>query len=135
MTKVTVVSEQVCTVDASIEAGAVLVDPALLPDAIGWTLKHEGLCREDTCVPVRDRNALFAGDRVDLAAVAAALGRPVVVDAGAGLVAMALPGESRRGALSDLIAPSFDLPDLDGRMHRLEEWRGSKKLLVAFASW
>ena len=29
----------------------------------------------------------------------------------------------------------FTLPDLDGGEHSLEEWRGKKKLLVAFATW
>ena len=68
-------------------------------------------------------------------AVAAALGRPVVVDAEARVAAVALDGETRRRALTELVAPSFELPDLDGNLHALEEWHDRKKLLVAFASW
>ena len=79
-----------------------------LPDALGWTLKPEGLCRDDTCVPVRDRDALFVGEQLDLAAVADALGRPIVVDADAGIVAVALDQEQRRAALESLTAPDVD---------------------------
>jgi hypothetical protein len=84
---------------------------------------------------VRDRASLFAGDDVDLAAVAAALGRVAVVDASGGIAAVAMDAEGRRQALDSLRAPTFVLDDLDGHPHRLEEWIGRKKLLVAFASW
>jgi hypothetical protein len=87
------------------------------------------------CVPVRDRGSLFDDEALDLAAVATALGRLVVVDADAGLAAVSLGSEQRRQVLDGLQAPGFTLPDLDGTPHRLEEWRGTKKLLVAFASW
>ena len=48
---------------------------------------------------------------------------------------IALDGETRRRALTELEAPPFALPDLDGNLHALEEWHSQKKLLVAFASW
>ena len=102
---------------------------------LGWQLKPEGLCRDDICVPVRDAGSLRVGDRLDVAAVAGALGRPVVIDAAAAMAAMGLDGELRHQALTGLHAPPFSLPDLDGNVHHLAEWRGSKKLLVAFASW
>ena len=38
-------------------------------------------------------------------------------------------------ALDDVRAPPFELPDLDGSLHRLDEWRGLKRLLVTFSSW
>ena len=31
--------------------------------------------------------------------------------------------------------PEFTLPDLDGTMHTLSDYRGQKILLVAYASW
>ena len=64
-----------------------------------------------------------------------ALGRQSVVDADAGLVAVALGAEQRRDALQTLVAPDFELPDLDGTPHTLSEWRGKKRLLHAFSSW
>jgi hypothetical protein len=135
MPEVTIISDDVRSVDAAVSDGRVLLDPSVLPAALGWELKPEGLCRDDVCVPVRDRHALFAGDRLDLERVAGALGRPIVVNADARVVSIALPAEERRRALDSLVAPSFELADLQGRLHRLEEWHDRKRLLVAFASW
>jgi hypothetical protein len=135
MPQITIISDQVRTVDGTTADGQVLLSPDALAQATGWVLKPEGLCRDDVCVPVRDRAALTVGDRLDFAAVAAALGRPSVVDGDAGLAAMALDAESRREALDTLHAPPFTLDDLDGRPHSLAEWAGRRKLLLAFSSW
>lgn len=130
---VTVITDEAHPTPAEVVDGSVLVDPAELPTAIGWTLKPEGLCRDEVCVPVRDRDALFAGERLDLARVAAALDRPFLADDG--VAAMGEPRATRRMATDGLQAPGFTLPDLRGELHSLEEWRGRKKVLVAFASW
>ncbi|MBV8951979.1 MAG: hypothetical protein JOZ99_13965 [Actinobacteria bacterium] len=135
MTEVTVLSDDARVVDATLDDGRILLDATMLGRALGWELKPEGLCRGDVCVPVRDVASLFAGDRVDLAAVARALGRDVVVDTDARVAAVALPAEDRIRALDGLEAPNFTLADLDGGLHDLDEWRGRKKLLLAFASW
>src|SRR5947209_4575286 len=135
MAQVTIISDAVRTVEGSAGDGRLLVVPEQLPHALGWELKPEGLCRDDICVPVREPAALAVDGALDIAAVAAALGRPAVVDCEAGIAAVALDSEARRQALESLEAPGFTLDDLDGRPHRLEEWRGRKKLLVAFASW
>ena len=135
MVRVTVVSDEVRVVEAVVADGRILVDRDALDAALGWQLKPEGLCRDDVCIPVRDAAALVVDERVDLSAVAGALHREAVVDADARIAAVALPAEQRARALDDLEAPTFTLADLDGRLHDLEEWRGRKKLLVAFASW
>ena len=133
--QVTIVTDEISTVTAVADGDRLLIDPAALPDALGWEWKPEGLCRGNVCVPVRDRAALQVGEQLDVGAVASALDRLAVVDAAAGIAAVALPKEGRREALHDHHAPSFTFPDLDGVDHDLEEWRGKKKLLVAFASW
>ena len=129
------IAEVVRAVEATVSGSRVLIERDRLPDALGWELKPEGLCKDDVCVPVRDQSALAVDGALDLVAVAAALGRPSVVDTDAGIVAVALPAESRREAIDGLRAPAFTLSDLDGGSHSLDEWRGRKKLLVAFASW
>jgi hypothetical protein len=135
MPTVTIISDAVRTVEARADDGRLLVAPARLGDALGWDLKPEGLCRDDTCVPVRDSAGLFVDGDLDVGAVSTALGRLAVVDAEAGIAAVALDAEGRRQALDGLHAPPFVLDDLDGQPHGLEEWHGRKKLLVAFASW
>jgi hypothetical protein len=131
----TIVTDETHTLEAVVDRDRLLVDPASLPDALGWEWKPEGLCRGNVCVPVRDRSQLLVGDRLDLGAVADALGLLAVVDAPAGIAALSLPAELRHEAIREHHAPDFALSDLDGVEHHLEAWRGTKKLLVAFASW
>ena len=102
--------------------------------ALGWTLKPEGLCQDDTCVIVPDRSALVSDDGVDLAVLGDLLDRPVAIDTDAGLAAIGAPRAIRRQAL-DLQAPDFSLPDLDGGLTALSDHRSKKRLLVAFSSW
>jgi len=132
---ITVITEDVASVDGDVVGTMVRVAPTTLPAAIGWELKPEGLCRDDVCVPVRNRDRLVVDGDLDLAAVAEALGRRIVIDTDERVAAMALPSEERRRALRDHVAPPFTLPDLDGTPHSLEEWHGRKKLLIAFSSW
>jgi hypothetical protein len=122
-------------VAASSEGGRVFVAPAELSRATGWTLKPEGLCRDAVCVPVRDRAALVGAAGVDLAAFAAALGRPLALDLEEGAAALGTAAADRGAALASLEAPDFELPDLAGRRHTLSEHRGKKALLIAYASW
>jgi hypothetical protein len=132
---VKVITDGAHPIEANMSDGRVLLGPEQLQQATGWELKPEGLCQGDVCVPVRDVAALHVDGRLDLTAVAAALGRRLVVDAEAGLVAMSLSSEQRRQAIDGLQAPAFTLADLDGADHDLDEWRGQKKLLVAFSTW
>jgi len=37
--------------------------------------------------------------------------------------------------LRSLEAPDFTLPDLDGKLHSLSDYRGKKVLLMSWASW
>ncbi|BAN03890.1 peroxiredoxin family protein [Ilumatobacter coccineus] len=112
-----------------------MIGPDELTDTLGWTLKPEGLCQDDRCVIVPDRGAIESDGHIDVTAVAALLDRPAVHDDASGLVAIGAPRERRRGALHDLRAPDFTLPDLEGTSHSLSDHRSKKKLLVAFSSW
>ncbi len=135
MVQVTVITDEAHRSRLSPTTAGCWSNRRIWPRPMGWTLKPEGLCRDDRCVPVGDRAALLVDGRVDLAAVAGVLGRLAVVDAEAGLVAMALASEQRHQAIDGLQAPPFALADLEGSTHHLDEWRGQKKLIVAFSSW
>jgi hypothetical protein len=126
MTQITVIDDSTRYVEATAdpERGTYLIDEHLLPAALGWELTPAGLCRATTCVPVPDVGALRVGNQLDLVAVVTALGRPVVIDVDAALVAVALPAEVRRRALEELRAPAFELPDVGGDLHRLDDWLG-----------
>lgn len=111
-----------------------LLDPSTLENELGWSLKPEGLCRDDVCVLVPDRTKLEQDGDIDVRVVAQLLDRPVVVDELTNVVAIGAPRQHRRDAL-DLRAPDFTLPDLEGTEHSLADHRSKKKLLVAFSSW
>ena len=109
--------------------------PAELTSELGWTLDESGLCRDDTCVMVPDRDAIERDGSVHVVRVAELLDRPVVVDGDSDLVAVGVPRRSRHGAVHDLRAPDFVLPDLGGMPTALSDHRSKKRLLVAFSSW
>jgi len=113
----------------------VRIAPDTLRDALGWELKDEGLCRDDRCVPVRDRDALLPGGQIDLSAFAAALGRPLALNAAENAAALGTARADQAARMLNLEAPDFTLPDLEGKLHSLSEHRGKKVLLVAYASW
>lgn len=143
LTDVVMITDEAVTVPGRVERGEVLVSPETVFGTTGWTLKAEGLCRGDVCVPVRPGLDLVRGDGastgtgalVDTGVLAALLGRRRVVAPDAGIVALSLDATLRRGALQGLEAPDFALPDLDGRVHRLSDSVGNKRLVVVFASW
>lgn len=124
-------------VAARVEGGALWLSAADLERASGWTLKPEGFCKGETCVPVAPGRAaeLVAGERYNLAALAAMLGQPVVHDDEHGVWCFGEAAGTRARNPRSLSAPDFTLPDLEGRMHSLSEHRGKKVLLVSWASW
>ena len=117
-----------------VEGDRVLLDPDALGALSGWQLKPEGLCRDEVCVPVRD-DALIVDGAVDVARFAAALGRPVVVDAGHAVVAVGERCADRRGPIEAGVAPDFTLPQLDGGSFTFSSLGRRKKLLLAWSSW
>src|SRR5262245_20726114 len=118
-----------------------------LERSTGWTAKPEGLCRGEVCVPLPagadwlDRPAR----RFDFAAFAGHFGHAVARDEARGIWSFGpaadrgsgVPssGASTPGALGPVIAPDLQLPDLDGNLHSLSDYRGKKVLLYCWSSW
>lgn len=121
--------------DVALLADGPMISAQTLHDDLGWELKPEGLCRDDVCVLVPDRDALEVDGKIDAMAIAALLDRPAVLDQASGIAAIGAQRSVRRRALHDLQAPDFVLPDLDGTPHALSDHRSKKRLLVAFSSW
>lgn len=105
--------------------------------ATGWSLRPEGLCRGDVCVPVpRDREQTFVRNgNVNLAAFWDHLGMPAAHSHGGDVWALGEAADSRAASLRSLQAPDFTLPDLNGTAHSLSDYRGKKVLLATWASW
>ena len=98
----------------------------------GWALKPQGACKGELCVPLPEATA--ENGTVDVAAVADALGMPVVHDEERGLWSVG-PETLSGHALSTVEAPDLELPDLEGNLFRLSSLRGQKVVLVAWAPY
>lgn len=120
---------------ARIDGEHVHLDVEAFREHFGWQLKPEGLCRDDVCIPVRDRDALVGGAGLSLTKLADLLGRPLALDIGERAAALGTAHTARAAEMASLEAPDFELPDLDGQLHRLSDHRGKKVLLIAYASW
>ena len=120
---------------AEVRGGAVLVPADGFAQATGWVLKPEGLCQGDVCVPLQHQPGVVVDGMIDVEKVAPLLGRTVVVDADAGVVAFAPAAAVVANALRDLHAPDVTLPQLDGSPFTLSEVGKKKKALVTWASW
>jgi len=127
--------DRLLSVEATPANGTLRVAAAELADATGWALKPEGLCRDNVCVPVRDRAALLDETGIDLIAFAAALARPIALEPDGGVAVLGEAPAVVRSRLDALDAPPFTLPDLDGNSVALDDYHGRKRLLVAWASW
>ncbi len=103
----------------------------------GWTLKPEGVCRDEVCVPLpRGREGEFVeGPRFNFAGFARYMGQPVLNDAPSSTWAIGEAAETRASALRSLEAPDFTLPDTAGVEHTLSDYRGRKVFLASWASW
>jgi hypothetical protein len=105
------------------------VAPAEFERRTGWAIKPQGACKGELCVPLPEDSDGVLDARV----LADRLGMPLIVDEASGL--WCLGPEAGGRALTSVEAPDLELPDLSGRAFRLQSLRGSKVLLIAWASW
>jgi hypothetical protein len=124
-------------VEADTRGGGLWLTAADLERVSGWVLKPEGFCKGDVCVPVPParKDEFASGGRFNLAALADLLGQPTVSDPDLRVFCFGEAASERTRKLRSLEAPDFTLPDLEGRMHSLSDYRGKKVLLVSWASW
>jgi len=87
------------------------------------------------CVPLPRGADMIRDGRLDLAAAWRRSGQPVVHDSASRVWVLGTGAAQRSAALASLQAPDFELPDLDGRLHRLSAHRGRKVFLTTWASW
>lgn len=112
-----------------------------LKRATGFVVKPQGVCRDELCFPLpAKRKAEFISKRgalqwFNLSAFAALVKQPVAHDEKNGVWYFGKREDERGAYLASLEAPNFTLPDLNGKMHSLADYRGKKVLLITWASW
>ena len=123
------------------DSNALWLDAAELKRLAGWELKPEGICREGLCVPMPPgRESEFTSKRdgatfLNFSALADLMRKPWAGDSKHRVWYFGAEAADRGNALRTLEAPDFELPDLEGKLHRLSDYRGTKVFLLAWASW
>ncbi len=108
-----------------------------LEETSGWSFETEGLCKGEVCVPIPSSGTppLLRSEALNLSGFWRHMRKPVLHDAEGDTWLLGESLEKERQALSMREAPDLTLPDLNGRLHSLKDYRGTKVFLVAWASW
>ena len=112
-----------------------------LASATRFVIKPQGVCRDELCFPLpKARKDAFVKKKgsttwFNLSEFARLIKQPFASDEKNGVWYFGERSEQQNGYLASREAPDFTLPDLNGRMHSLRDFRGKKVLLVTWASW
>ena len=134
---VTILNENKVTVLQGAAGSALWVSPDEMTAATGWALKTEGLCKDEVCVPVPANKSerLIADGRVNVSEVWKLMGKPYAVSNDGDVWSLGEAAEDRNEAMLSLEAPDFSLPDFNGKLHSLTDFRRKRVLLITWASW
>ena len=117
------------------------VIPEDLPRVNGFELKPEGACLDELCVPVvQDRDSEMFVTRAgqpwfNVTELARKLGQAFVADHDHQVWSFGEIPVTRAPFLRSAMAPDFALPNREGELVRLSDFRGKKVLVLTWASW
>jgi len=135
--------ERVHTIQqAFVEGDHLWVSAAALSTLTGFALKPEGLCADEICVPLPRPGPDEAGwtqeradaSFIDATAFAEHVGQPFTRSEDGSVWSFASVPLLESPLLTGQ-APEFELQDREGNAVRLSDFRGSKVLLLTWASW
>lgn len=122
------------------DASQLWITTADLKRATGFEVKPQGVCRDELCFPLpKARRKEFVGkdagkQSFNLTAFAQLVHQPAAHDEVLDVWYFGLRADQRQG-IASLRAPDFTLPDMQGKMHSLSDFRGKKVFLITWASW
>lgn len=127
----------VTELDGELRNGDLWLSAEGTASTLGWTLRPEGFCKDDVCVPIdaAKRPDVEADGDLNVSALWRHMRKPVLSASDGNVWLFGEDAATRHSALSSGIAPDFELPDFDGQTHRLKDYRGQKVFLVSWASW
>jgi hypothetical protein len=139
---VVIFNEQASEVSPAVVSSADLwVTLRDLKRATQFEIKPEGVCTATLCFPLPEarKKDFLRGQgpetSFNLSEFARLLKQPVAHDAKHAVWLFGPRSEGQNDYLKTLLAPDFTLPDSNGKMHSLTEFRGKKVLLITWASW
>lgn len=112
-----------------------------LKRATGFVNKPQGVCRDELCFPLpKKRRAEFLQMQrkttwFNVTEFARLLKQPVTRDSEQSVWYFGPRPEVQNSFIKSLNAPDFTLPDMNGKLHSLRQFRGKKVLLLTWASW
>lgn len=139
--KVTVLArENTLVIERALVGDGTLLVPIENVEAItGFTIKPEGMCVDDLCIPLPADSGWItdqAGAKYfDLTKFAAKMDQVYAVDAENNVWSFTAVPRPQTTPLMAGRAPDFALPDRTGKIVRLSDFRGKKVLIVTWASW
>jgi len=113
------------------EGNDLWVRSADLPRINQFELKPQGACRADMCIPIP--KALKNGEWFNLTGFSRKVGQTFVADSG--VWSFGDIPVLRGSFYESRIAPDFAVPDRQGRIVHLSDFRGKKVLVHTWASW
>ncbi len=117
------------------------VTPEDLTRINDFELKPEGACLAELCIPVlQDRDSDMFVTRAgqgwfNMTGLADKLQQAWAVDYADGIWSFGVMPLDRQAFFRGGMAPDFELPDREGNVVRLSDFRGKKVLLLTWASW
>lgn len=112
-----------------------------LKSATRYVVKPQGICRDELCFPIpKNRKAQFVNKQgqtewFNLSEFARLVRQPVAFDEKHTVYYFGARPDAQNAHLNTLEAPNFTLPDMNGKLHSLADFRGKKVLLITWASW
>jgi hypothetical protein len=140
-TPVTVIYDDITTkVNGQEDLGQLWITTSDLTRATRFEVKPQGVCRDELCFPLpkAKQNEFLRNQSgkpwFNLTSFATLVNQPVAHDMPTATWYFGLRSDQRQ-TLASLRAPDFTLPDVNGKLHSLSDFRGKKILLVTWASW
>ena len=112
-----------------------------LARATRYVVKPQGVCRDELCFPLpKAQKSKFivkqdSSEWFNLSEFARLIHQPVAFDEKNATYYFGTRAEAQNAYLESYEAPNFRLPDVQGQVHSLSDFRGKKVLLVTWASW
>ncbi|MBI2824080.1 MAG: TlpA family protein disulfide reductase [Planctomycetia bacterium] len=117
------------------------ITPEQLTEISGFVLKPQGVCLDDICIPIGRKPAdgfvrtENGQELFNLTKLARKLDQPVVADQERKAWSFGPRSSAAGGDFTSVMAPDFVLPDRQGKLVHLSDFRGKKVFLVTWASW
>lgn len=115
------------------------MSPEDLTQINGFVLKPEGACLDDLCIPLQQNSDLLKSvdgqQWVNVTAFADLMEQAYVVDEDTRVWSFGEIPATRQSMFSNAQAPEFEIPDRQGNVVRMSDFKGKKALIITWSSW